>query len=362
MDRRALIIGGTGQIGRAAAALLANDGWDVTITSRRPPVENTVQAVWNDGYEVSDNIRFRLFDRDDTNALREATEGSDLVVDAVAYEEHHADQLVGLGASIGSLIVISTGSVAIDPDGYTFDEATGPDKFPRFPVPMTENHPTIDKDLTKPENRTYSALKAEIERRVLACTTTSVTVLRPGAIYGPHSYALREWYFIKRALDGRAHTVLADEGKSVFNTSSAANIAALIRLAAETPGTGIVNAVDEDYLTTAEIGQTIFDLMGHDGKIATFSGPPRGDLGRSPWGIPHPLIMDMTKASVALGYVQPAGYWESVSAAVDWVRELRAASARRGEDWLDDFPGLGVERTKSWFNYELEDQHIAESR
>ncbi len=317
MTRRALIIGGTGQIGRAAAALLAEDRWDVTITSRRPPAENNVGAVWGDRFEVSDNIRFRLFDRDDTDKLRETAEGCDLVVDAVAYEEHHADQLVSIGDSIGSLIVISTGSVAVDPNGYTFDEATGPENFPRFPVPMTEDHSTIDKDLTRTENRTYSALKAEIERRVLACKTTPVTVLRPGAIYGPHSSALREWYFMKRALDQRPHTVLADEGKSVFNTSSALNIATLIRLAAEKPGTGIVNAVDDDYLTTAEIGRTIFDLMGHDGTIQTFAGPPRGDLGRSPWGIAHPLIMDMSKARHALGYEQPAGYKESVSAAVE---------------------------------------------
>lgn len=156
-------------------------------------------------------------------------------------------------------------------------------------------------------------------------------------------------------------TVLADKGKAVFNTSSALNIAALIRLAAEKQGTGIVNAVDDDYLTTAEIGRTIFDMMGHDGKIETFAGPPRGDLGRCPWGIHHPLIMDLAKARHALGYEQPAGYRESISAAVEWVMGLRATAAQRGDDWLDDFPGLSYERTKSWFNYELEDQHIAQS-
>ena len=42
--------------------------------------------------------------------------------------------------------------------------------------------------------------------------------------------------------------------------------------------------------------------------------------------------------------------------------ELRTTAAARGEDWLADFPGLGEARTRSWFNYELEDEHIAQSQ
>lgn len=92
MARTAFIIGGTGQIGTAAASSLEDAGWDVTRASRHGGGEGGV-----------------ALDRDDTDELVDATAGFDLVVDTVAFAPVHARQLHQL--DIGNLVVISTASV-----------------------------------------------------------------------------------------------------------------------------------------------------------------------------------------------------------------------------------------------------------
>ena len=46
-DGTVLIIGGTGQIGREAARRLADDGWDVTVASRRKPEDSIFGVTWS---------------------------------------------------------------------------------------------------------------------------------------------------------------------------------------------------------------------------------------------------------------------------------------------------------------------------
>ena len=208
MAKTALIIGGTGQIGVAAAARLAASGWEVTVAHRgqRSP-------------SLSADVADIRFDRADAAALHSAARGSDLVLDTVAFDPAHADQLAGLAGDVGSLVVISTGSVDLGRNGSYLDVAFD-GIFPDFPVPLTEADPTIDN-----AEQTYSPLKAAMERRLLGTADLPVSILRPGAIHGPGSPALREWFFIKRVLDGRRRVVLAHDGASRFATSATANIA-----------------------------------------------------------------------------------------------------------------------------------------
>lgn len=76
-DQKALIIGGTGQIGVAAAEELARHGWQVTVASRRAadPLPSWAEL----------DIRTAALDRADTGALRAAAAENDPVVDVVAF-------------------------------------------------------------------------------------------------------------------------------------------------------------------------------------------------------------------------------------------------------------------------------------
>jgi len=345
--RTAMLIGGTGQIGSAVARRLAADGWSVLVAHRGEHHGDTELAE----YDVT-SIRL---DRDDTETLVERARGHDLVLDTVAYEPRHGEQLARLAGEVGSLVVISTGSVYTGSGGGYLDVVTGPDDFPRFPVPLRETDPTIDND-----ERTYSPLKAALERTLLAVEDLPVSILRPGAIHGPFSPALREWYFIKRALDGRDRVVLSDGGGNRFSTSSTANIAELVALCAERPGKRVLNAVDEDDLSVAEIARAVYRALDREVEVDAYAGPPVDGVGGTPWSVAHPLLLSMAGAKVELGYRQPVRYPESVAAAVDWaVREVKAAE-RRQEDWTNAFPALAARaEADRWFDYAAEDAFLA---
>jgi nucleoside-diphosphate-sugar epimerase len=214
-------------------------------------------------------------------------------------------------------------------------------------VPMDEDWPTVDNAET-----TYSPLKAAMER-VLLAADLPVTVLRPGAIHGPYSPALREWYYIKRALDGRSRCVLAYDGGGRFHPSSTANIAALVLACAEQPGHRVLNAVEDDCPTEAEIGAAVFDAMGHQAEFLTFPGPPRGHLGDSPWGVPKPFVMSMERARQEVGYTAPVTYRQGVERDIEWVQRALASSG--GTDGPLP-PGLAF-ASDSWFDYAAEDAY-----
>lgn len=211
MTRRALIIGGTGQIGRAVADRLLADGWQVTVTSRGQ--RSLPTDLRSRGAEMA------MLDREEPGALGKAlADGADAVIDAVAYTESHADQLLAIEGDVGAFVVISSASVYRDEEGRTLDEASE-NGFPHFPNPIAENQATVD-----PGPETYSTRKVALERRLLDAARRPVTILRPCAIHGPWSTHPREWWFVKRILDKRATIPLAYRGESRFHTSAVANM------------------------------------------------------------------------------------------------------------------------------------------
>lgn len=339
-DQKALIIGGTGQIGVAAAEELARHGWQVTVASRRAA---DLLPSW-----AELGIRTAALDRADTGALRAAAAENDLVVDVVAFTPGHAEQLTGLAGTVGSVVVISTGAVYAPLPGS--DDAS-----PRFPMPLTEDSPT------RPDGGgDYGSNKATLERALLAADDLPVSILRPGTLHGPRSTSLHQWSFIKPALDKRPHVVLAQDGQSRFGSSSTRNIAHLIRLCAEQPGRRVLNVADDEQLTTAEIARRIFAVMGVDIEIVTFSGPSRLDgLGFNPWNVPHPVVFSMDRARRELGYQPAISYDDALRIDIDWAVDVVDAAEQDGRSWMDVFPGL-IERFGSapWFPYEAEDRYV----
>jgi nucleoside-diphosphate-sugar epimerase len=342
---RALIIGGNGQLGLAAAKELAAAGWSVTLAARGARPEDAELG----GLDVVDH---RL-DRSDTEALLAVARGQDLVLDVVAFTPEHGHQLARLAGDVGSLVVISTGAVYAPSTVIEPGEATDPG--PVFPVPMDEEWTTLPGD-----GQDYGSKKAALEQVLLATEALPVSILRPGTLHGPHSASLHHWSFVKRVLDKREHVVLAYDGASVFATSAAANVARLVRLCAERPARRVLNIVDDDALTVAEIGAKVFGAMGHEAQIVTFPGPPReGGLGFNPWGVPHPVTFSMDRARSELGYEQAIGYDEALEVDIRWAVAAVAAAERSGRTWMDVFPGV-VARfgPDGWFPYELEDDYV----
>jgi nucleoside-diphosphate-sugar epimerase len=336
MAQSALIIGGTGQLGRAIATALGNAGWEVTVAGRgqREQPDAAHQEVL-------------VLDREDTDALQRAARGRDLVVDTVAFTPDHARQLSGL--DVGGLLVISTAAVYEGSNGSYLDIVTGPDSYPDYPVPIDEDWPTVDN-----AEATYSPQKAAMER-VLLEGPRPVSILRAGAVHGPHSVALREWYFIQRALDRRFRVPLAWDGRGRFHPASTANVAALALACAQTGGTHVLNAVDGDCPTDAEIGRAVFEVLDHEADLVTFSGPPQEHVGASPWSTPKPFVLSMTRAEQEVG-CRSLSYRATLEADVVWAVDAVRRAEQRGGSWRDVFPDLVSWGAEQWFDYEAEDR------
>ncbi|MBR7619392.1 NAD-dependent epimerase/dehydratase family protein [Phenylobacterium sp. 20VBR1] len=316
MSRRAFILGGSGQIGRATALNLLDAGWDVTVGQRHGELPAVLQG----------RVTVTALDRADDTALTDALSTPfDAVIDTVAYSAAHARQWLALQDRLGALAVISTGSVYVDDEGRTLGDGA------RYPIPLREDQRRI-----APGEADYSTNKVAMEDALLAGARVPLKILRPFAVHGPGSRAPREWWFLAQILRGAQTIPLAFDGQSQFHTTATANLAELTRLALEQPGVHVLNAADPEAPTVAEIGRDILTAMGSSAALAPFPGPPKGWKGRTPWSVEAPLVADMS-AAAALGYRPVTDYATAAPALCAALVE-----EARGKDWLTAFPGLAA--------------------
>jgi nucleoside-diphosphate-sugar epimerase len=324
---RAVLIGGTGQIGRAAARSFATNGWDVVAISRSGTLPEGLAEL---------GVESVVADRADDAQLRAAIgPGADVVLDTVAYSREHGEQLNGLEGLVGSLVVISSASVYADDEGRALD---GVGESPVMPVPILETQRTAE-----PGDETYSTRKAELEQTLLAGSLPS-TLVRACAIHGPGAQLPRELYFVKRAHDGRRRVAIAWNGESQFHTTSVANLAELIRLAAEQPADRALNAGDPDPPTTLEICRAIGSAMDHEFEPVLLAG----EEVENPWATPVPFVVSMEAAERELGYVPVTTYPEAVRETCEWL----VGELERGRTWEGTY-------LEGMVDYEVEDKVLA---
>lgn len=332
---KALLLGGGGQVGRAAARRLLEEGWEVTIGTRSGRPREGAAGV--------------AVDRCEPSALATALGGGvDLLLDCVCYDEDQAEQLLQVGDRVGGLVVLSSLSVYADEQGHSLDEARTPEAFPVFPVPVTEEQPTV-----APGPATYSTRKVALERRLLDQNRVPVTVLRPGAIHGPHSAHAREWFFVKRALDSRPAVVLAYRGESRFHPTGVTNLAEAVLAAARRPGQGVFNLVDPDCPTVAEIGRAVAALLGYEPVEVLLPGRPVKTVGESPWATSRPFVASTNRAETLLGYAAVRTYAEQLADDVAWL-----VRATEGRDWREVLPDLAENYSTDFFDYTAEDAYV----
>ncbi len=185
-----------------------------------------------------------------------------------------------------------------------------------------------------------------MEQTLLDGATGPVTILRPCAIHGPFSKHAREWWILKRLLDGRESIPLAYEGKSQFQTTSTQSIAEVVALAVEKSIIGIINTVDGDSPTTEAIARMIMEIAGRKSEIVGLPPepyPPK--VGMSPWSVQRPVVCS-SRLSTGLTYR------ETAPAAVDWLLENVT-----NDNWKEQLPQLAA---YPWdqFDYHSEDERL----
>ena len=337
MAKRAVIIGGTGQIGTACARRLAQHGWDVVALSRG---EREVPDQF-----AARGVEHRTVDRDAPGALRNAVGGDvDLLIDVVAFDAEHASQLVEMHGQVGAIVAISSASVYADALGRTLDESADEPSFPDLPVPIPETQTTV-----RPGPKTYSTRKVALERVLLEQDFLPATVLRPCAVHGPGALRAREWWVIGRALDQRPYVVLACAGGTTFHPTSAANLAELVRLAGERPATRVLNCGDPDPPDVRTLVGLVAAAVDYHPVEVLLPGDPRGEVGASPWTAPRPFVLDMTAAERDLGYRPVARYVDAVQETARWL-----IGHVKGRAWQEALPPLAP-AAEALFPYEEED-------
>ncbi|MFC4035730.1 NAD-dependent epimerase/dehydratase family protein [Streptomyces polygonati] len=343
---RALILGGTGLVGRAAARRLLAAGWQVDVTGRNPAhLPSEIAAA---------GARFLAADRADADQLRAALgDGTDLLVDCICYTAADARLVVPLAKTSTSTVLISSRAVYVDADG----NHSNSDVPPRFDGPVPETQPTLapgDMDYRSREGYGPNKVAAE---QVALDSGLPITVVRPSRVHGVGAAPAREWVFVKRALDRRGAVLLAHRGTGIVHPTAAANIAALIETAAGTPGARILNCADPDAPSALEISRIIARHLKHawDEVLLdeTASASASDSLGQTPWDSPHPVVLD-TSAAEDLGY-RPAGdYAATVAAEIDWL-----ADAARTGDPAGILPKADDPYFTRFFDYAAEDKFLA---
>jgi nucleoside-diphosphate-sugar epimerase len=321
---RALVLGGTGQVGYAVARRLVAAGWDVDLTGRnRPRVE-------------VDGARFLRSDRTDGDDLHTAIgDGADLLVDNVCYTAEQARLLLPFLAEAGSTVMLSSKAVYVDANGNHSNSDARPD----FGGPIEETQPTMAPgDMPYDSRQGYGPNKVAAEQ-VFLDSGRPVTIVRPSKVHGPGAERAREWYFVKRVLDRRPAVLLAHRGEGLDHPTAAANIAALIEVAAANPGQRILNCADPDTPNGLEISRTIARRLGHEWDEVLVDGD---EIGRHPWDVLPPIVLDMA-AAAELGYVPAGDYATTVGEELDWL----VAEQPPGDEFFAPH-----------FDYEAEDRYL----
>lgn len=340
MTMRALVFGGTGQLGHAVAKQLLETGWQVKIVTRsgRPPASDLMEkgGVPIDGAN-----------RSSAEVVLADNENFDAIFDPTTYTAEQATNLLSAKHRFGTLVTVSSASVYCDKQGRTLDEA-GQNGFPDFGGPLKEDNPTV-----APGTETYSTHKVAMENAFLD-DGLPVSILRPCAIYGQYARHPREFWLIKRALDKRPFIPLAFNAQSIFHTSSVQGIAKLAELCMRQPATRIFNVADPDPKPVADIADAVFSAIGMDVPLLPFEGAGQGqsNIGFSPWSVEKPMTVN-TEAAQAFGWDGGPVYRDAISDYCQWL-----VATTQSSDWRDHFT-MFTKYGYDPFDYDAEDAFAA---
>ncbi|MGW5052025.1 NAD-dependent epimerase/dehydratase family protein [Actinokineospora sp. NPDC004072] len=250
---RALVLGGTGFVGRAITADLLASGAAVT--------------VFNRGRSAALPGVDRLIGDRETGDYAALSDGTwDAVVDVSGYVPRHvAQSMAALDGRVGRYLFISSHAVYA-PCGPGSDE----DSPRRSPVRDTEV-------LT---NETYGPCKVACEDDILARHGDRATFVRAGKVAGPHDNQRGLTHWLRLASAGGRVEVPTDPRQPV-QLIDVRDVARLVTLLLEADRRGPYNAVGP-VTTLAELITTCAEVAGTAVEIARVAPAP-APLVRDDW-------------------------------------------------------------------------------
>jgi nucleoside-diphosphate-sugar epimerase len=310
---RVLFIGGTGPVGQTAVPPLLDAGHDVVLAhtgAHEPPALAALEHLHGD--------------RDELLAPGGAAERArpDAIVDTFAggASAEKARALSALAERAGAAHVVVTSSL----DVYRHCSDAGidgspPSELPSAWLPLTEDAelragPSPGGDARGHDNVAMERALAGAER---------ITILRPGAIYGPHDhpFVLREWYLVGKVARGERRLSLPAGGTQLFHRVAVERIGRAIAAALERApaGTWPCNVADSRDLTFGGLAALVAERLGWEWETDEITWAD----GDHPWNVRHPVVADTTRLQRRLGVTEPDPL-EATIAQIDWLWERRS--------------------------------------
>jgi nucleoside-diphosphate-sugar epimerase len=166
--------------------------------------------------------------------------------------------------------------------------------------------------------------------------------IRLAHLYGPRDPRCAEWFFAKRAMDGRTRIAVPDAGLHICHRGFVQNVSrgvvqALLSSRSRGP---VFNLGEEKLYTLAQLARGVARALDHEWEI--YSVP--GDLWRTPYD--HTCFFDLRKARAQLRYRDRMIPRDGLELTLAWL-----CQKPRSEDWR--WPGIDDP-----FDYAREDELI----
>jgi len=314
---RVLFLGGTGPVGLSSLPHLLAAGHEVALAhtgAHEPDAARDVEHLHGE--------------RDALVALGGPAERwrPDAIVDTFAggATGAKAGQLGELAARAGAARIVAVSSM----DVYRHCADAGVDDNPpaelaRDPLPLSEDSPR-----RAGPSPGSGARHDNVAMEDALAGDRAVTILRPGAIYGPfeHPYVLREWYLVGRVARGERSLQIPDGGTQLFHRVAIDRVGRAVAAALDRAPDGLwaCNVADPTDYTYGALARLVAERFDWEWELE----PVAWERSDHPWNVRQPVFTDTTRLRQTLGVTEPDPVAATL-AQLDWLWANREALAER---------------------------------
>jgi nucleoside-diphosphate-sugar epimerase len=308
---RVLLVGGTGPVGRSVVPQLLD-------------AARSVAVAHSGGHEPPDlaDVEHLHGSRDELLSRGGAVESwrPDVLVDSFAggATAAKARALGDVAKRCGARGIIAISSM----DVYRHCDAAGVDDQPPLELPQ-DALPLMEDAPRRPPR---SAAHDNVAMEDALHGADAITVLRPGAIYGPylHPRVFREWYLVGMVARGERRLPLPAGGTQLFHRVAVERVGRAVAAAVgRAPGgRWACNVGDPRDFTFGALAALVAERL--DWSWEPVEVP--WDEGDHPWNVRHPVVADTTRLRDLLGVADPDPL-VATGEQIDWLWEHRAKAA-----------------------------------
>jgi len=313
---RVLFIGGTGPVGRSAVPHLLAAGHDIVAAhtgAHEPPELAALEHLHGDRAAL-------LAPGGPAERAR-----PEAIVDTFAggASADKARELAGLAERTGAGQLVVTSSI----DVYRHCVDAGVDGNPpadlaRAWLPLAEDAPRR----LGPSPGGGARGHDNVAMEDALDGAERITILRPGAIYGPqlHAHVVREWYLVGKVAREERRLALPAGGTQLFHRVALDRVGRAVAAALERApaGTWACNVADPHIPSFAAIAALVAERLGWEWEPEEVAWAD----GDHPWNVRHPIVADTTRLREILSVREPDPL-DATLAQIDWLWEHRAALA-----------------------------------